>query len=331
MLTLQCEIKIKSKSTNKIVLFDYVNSIEVKTSCKNLTDTAVVKIPRKMSWKGKEIYNYLRRDDAITIRIGYKEHGLETVFKGYIKSVENGTPIVINCENEMRLFKTITVKPEKIKNFNIKSFLKKYVPNIEVVCPNSIDFGTVVIQEQSLAQCLDKLMSTFTWFKGFFRDGKFVAIIDTASLRDNKTITFDPERNLISDTLKYELAEDVKIAIKAVSILKDNTKLECIVPSDAKDGKDYEQRQFYFPGYTDAGKLKEAAGKKLKEFVSDKMTGSITGFGVPFVQKNDVVRLKDSRRAERDGKFFWVESVDYTFNTSGYRQKITLGYELKRG
>lgn len=43
MLTLQCEIKIKSKSTNKIVLVDYVNSIEVKTSHKNLTDTAVVK------------------------------------------------------------------------------------------------------------------------------------------------------------------------------------------------------------------------------------------------------------------------------------------------
>lgn len=82
----------------------------------------------------------------------------------------------------MRLFKTITVKPEKIENFNIKTFLKKYVPNIEVVCPDNIDFGMVTIQEQSLAQCLDKLMSTFTWFKGFFRDGKFVAIINMSAL-----------------------------------------------------------------------------------------------------------------------------------------------------
>lgn len=89
MLILQCEIKIKNKNTNKIILLDYVNSIEVKTSCKNLTDTAVVKIPRKMSWQGKEIYNYLRRDDAITIRIGYKGDGFETVFNGYIKRVEN--------------------------------------------------------------------------------------------------------------------------------------------------------------------------------------------------------------------------------------------------
>lgn len=328
MLTLQCEIKIKIKNTNKIVSFDYVNSIEVKTSCKNLTDTAVVKIPRKISWEGKQIYDYLRRDDQITIRMGYKEHGLETVFNGYIKSVENGTPIVVNCENEMRLFKTITVKAEKIENFNIKDFIKKYAPNIEVVCPDKIDFGTVTIQEQSLSQCLDKLMSTFTWFKGFFRAGKFVAIIDMSALNDNQTHTFDPERNLISDSLKYELAEDVKIAIKATSILKDNSKLECVVPEEAKEGKDYEQRHFYFPGYTDAAKLKEAAEKKLKDYVCDKMTGSITGFGVPYVVKGDIIRLKDSKRKERDGKRFWVDAVDYKFDTGGYRQTITLGYRL---
>lgn len=35
MLNLKCKIKIKSKSTNKIVTFGYVNSVEVKTSCKN--------------------------------------------------------------------------------------------------------------------------------------------------------------------------------------------------------------------------------------------------------------------------------------------------------
>jgi len=44
MLILQCEIKIKNKNTNIIALLDYVNSIEVKTSCKNLTDTAMVNV-----------------------------------------------------------------------------------------------------------------------------------------------------------------------------------------------------------------------------------------------------------------------------------------------
>jgi hypothetical protein len=42
MLILQCEIKIKNKNTNIIVLLDHVNSVKVKTSCKNLTDSAMV-------------------------------------------------------------------------------------------------------------------------------------------------------------------------------------------------------------------------------------------------------------------------------------------------
>ena len=55
MLNLQCKIEIRSKSTQKTVTFDYANSIEVKTSRENLTDTATVKVPRKMQWKGKSL------------------------------------------------------------------------------------------------------------------------------------------------------------------------------------------------------------------------------------------------------------------------------------
>lgn len=314
MLILQCEIKIGSKSTNKIVSFDYVNSIEVKTSCKNLTDTAVVKIPRKMKWKGESILNYIRRDDPITIRAGYKEYGLETLFKGYVKDVENNTPIVITCENEMRLLKTINVKAERIEKFNIKDFIKRYAPEIEVECPDEIDFGEVIIQEQTLSQFLNGLMQKFTWFKGFFRGGKFVAVIDMNKMQKPTVHTFSPERNMVGDALKYTIKEDVKIAIKATSILKDNTKLEVMVPKEAEIGKDYEQRQFYFPGYTDETKLKEAAENKLAEFDCNKMSGTITAFGIPYVVKGDIIKLKDKIRTERDGKQFRVDAVDYKFD-----------------
>ena len=98
MLTLKCQIEIRSKSTKKTVRFDYANSIEVKTSSNSLTDTAVLKLPRKMSWRGKPLTDYVRRNDDITIRAGYAEHGLETLFQGYVKDVENGRPVEITCE-----------------------------------------------------------------------------------------------------------------------------------------------------------------------------------------------------------------------------------------
>lgn len=125
MLTLQCEIKIHNIDSGKTISFNYANSIVVKTSCRNLTDTATVKVPRKMSWRGKKLTDFVRRNDEIDISIGYEEYGLETVFKGYVSRVENGTPIVIECENEMRLFKTITVKAEIIPNFKFDYPTKK--------------------------------------------------------------------------------------------------------------------------------------------------------------------------------------------------------------
>lgn len=326
MLNLLCKVEIRSKSTNKIVTFDYANSIEVKTSCENLTDTATVKVPRKMQWQGKSLLEYVRRNDEITIHAGYKEYGMETLFHGYVNTVENGTPIVITCENEMRLFKTTEVKAEVISNFNIKTFMKRYVPNVKVECPDTIYFGDVTVEANTLSGFLDKLGKQFDWFYGFFQDGIFYVLINKKKTNNYRTITFDPTRNQISDSLKYTLAEDVKYAVKATHINADNTKIEVTVPEDTEDCN---VQHFFFPECTTEKALKEAAENKLKELKCDHMDGTIEAFGVPFVRKGDVVRLKDAERPERDGKRFQVTAVDYKFSTSGYRQTITLGPELK--
>ena len=132
MLSLKCDIEIKCKDSKKTITFDYCNDILIKTSCKNLTDTAVLKVPRKMQWQGKALTDFVNVDDAIIIKLGYAEMGnMEMVFKGYIKSVENTIKeIVIYCENEMRLFKSINVDAEIIEHFDFKKWMKKYVPEL---------------------------------------------------------------------------------------------------------------------------------------------------------------------------------------------------------
>ncbi len=46
MLSLKCDIEIKCKDSKKTIKFDYCNDILIKASCKNHTDTAVLKVPR---------------------------------------------------------------------------------------------------------------------------------------------------------------------------------------------------------------------------------------------------------------------------------------------
>ena len=326
MLTLKCDIAIKRKSNGNIVRFSYANSINVKTSRDNLTDTAEIKVPRKMFWRGKPLYDFIAPGDSVCIKLGYAEMGnIETVFNGYLKSVETSTETTIKCENAMRLLKTIEVKAEIIKNFDLRAWVGKYT-DMEVVQPDNTDFGTVTVQKQSLAQALDKIMKDFPYLKCYFDDHKLTFVINDKGGNQNRTHIFDPTRNMISDEITYTRAEDVKIAVKAVHINKDGTKLEYTHP---KDTTDCEVRTWLCPSATNIDELKAMAINKQQEWVMDKVEGNITAFGLPFVRKNDIVKMCNPLKKEIDGKRFLVSGVDYNFTQQGYRQIITLGYQLK--
>ncbi len=184
-----------------------------------------------------------------------------------------------------------------------------------------------------MVQALDAVMQEYSYVKGYFRDKVFYAVLNTLPHAGTKPIVFDPTRNMISQSLKYERAEDVKICVKAVSILKNNDKLEAYAPEEAMDGKTvkegYEQRQLFCPQCKTQKEVQEFAEKMSKEWVTDKMSGNFKAFGVPYVRKGDIVEIRDQDRPELKDKCFVVEAVDYSFGEGGYRQTVTLGDQLK--
>lgn len=326
MLILECLIKIQRKNTNKKVSFGYVESVEINTSTVNLTDTAKVSVPKKTRWKGKPLSDYIGIGDSISIQLGYVGYAPETVFKGYISSISKDAPLMIECENEMWLLKQAKVKAKRYPHFNLTQFMEEVCPNVKVELPKEISFGEVKLNEDTTAaNVLDILMREYP-FKAFFRDEKLCGIkIAMATLPSAKTITFSPNQNMISDSLKYVKADDVKIAIVAKSILHDNTILEEKVPEKG----DGEVRTFFVPQFKTKAALKKFANEKLKEYTVDKMVGEFEAFGVPFTRKGDIIKLKNEEKPEQHNKRFFAAGVTYTFNQSGYRQRITLGDCLK--
>lgn len=336
MLNLICHIEIQDKDTQKSVSFDYVNKIEVKTSTRNLTDTATIIIPRKVAWKEKPITDFIKRNDRINIQAGYAEYGIQTLFQGVITEAKNSIPLEITCANEMQLFKTITVPAEVIAKFDFKQYVEKY-GKIQVEQPAGLSFGSMTIAEtMTLAEAIDRIQQVFPYLKCWFQDGKMYVITAVKEKAVLKPVMLETGRNIINDSLQYTRSEDIKIGIKAVSILNNNSKLEAYAPAKAfkpaKSGKTiasgYNQRQFYAPGCKTQAELQAFADKTAATFSEDKLTGDITLFGVPFVRKSDNIIIRDSERKEIDGKRYSVEAVDYTFGTGGFRQKITLGGRL---
>ncbi|MEA2040941.1 MAG: hypothetical protein U9N85_00120, partial [Bacteroidota bacterium] len=98
MYRLTCNIQIINQ-TGQTITYNYVGDVNIMSSLKNLTDICTLKVPRKLKYEQKDITHYIKRNNEITIKLGY-DNQLETVFKGYIKTVSTGMPIIIQCENE---------------------------------------------------------------------------------------------------------------------------------------------------------------------------------------------------------------------------------------
>jgi len=323
MLVLDCLIEIHGKSKKRT--FTSVNSIDVSTSIRNLTDTATVVLPRKVNMKNKKLDEFIERGNEITIISGYLDIDKQTIFRGYITGVSSETPIRIECENEMWKLKQIKVAPKRYEKFKLKDFLSEYAPDIDLEMPENIEFGEVIIpEEKTVANVIDYLKQNYP-FNAFFDDKKMVAVLLTSTQQNRKTVKFKKGLNIISDTLKYTLEKDIKIQIVAKSILPDNKKLE-----STKGDKDGEVRTFFAPEYKTQSELDAFAENKLKTYKADKMSGDFTAFGIPFVKKGDVVHLYDDDNPERDNKEFIADAVKYSFSEKGYRQIITLGDEIKQ-
>ena len=115
-------------------------------------------------------------------------------------------------------------------------------------------------------------------------------------------------------------------------------------PKETYEKKEnYEQRIFYYQdsiAVEEGKKISEASVKarlrayaedRYREFYTNRISGSFKAFGEPFVQKGDCVKFTDYEelRPEVNDKVFIVDAVEYTFNKDGYRQNITLGYQIE--
>src|SRR5689334_14079675 len=103
-------IEIRGQDGNlKFKFSNQVHSIEVVSSWKALTQTAVVRLPRFKRLLTNEDEQYkIVTGDAITISCGYNGN-LVKEFEGYVSDISPITPLKLKCEDEMWKLKQQTV------------------------------------------------------------------------------------------------------------------------------------------------------------------------------------------------------------------------------
>lgn len=309
--------------TKNKITFDYVAEVDIATSVRELTDVAIVQFPKKISWKGKDLFDFIRKGDKIFIELGYNG-SLNTVFEGYIRKVTNGIPLKVECEDAMYLLKQVKIPAKHYPSLTVKQFFSEHCPSSVTYDVADFNLGEVRLQnEPSFAKVLDYIRSEYG-MNFYFRSGKLYGVLPSIKV-DYETHLLGIQQNIVSDNLEYVLADDVKVIIKAKAILKDNKKIEVQEPKNESDG---EIRTFHCSWATNETELRKFAQEKLATFKVNHMTGSIIAFGEPFILKGDTIDLRDNKNPERDRKKFIVDAVRYTFGQNGYRQHVELGMQL---
>lgn len=320
MFALCCKITIGS------VTFTSVNDVHIKRSIYTLAATAIVKVPVTALLKQSgdapthiETAQAISVGDKVEIQLGY-DGSLCTEFTGYVKRLNYKVPLEIECEDEYYQLRSINCLFSSNQT-TLKDCLNTLL--------TGVDFGEVVDLTLKNFVVNNKPAS---WVLGYLKkEYGLVAFFDVNGLlyvgraHDvvGESVKYQLRYNVISDdNLKYQLAEDVKLKVKAICYYKDGTKIEGELGEDGG-----EQRTLYYYDVEDAEQLKVLANAELERYSFDGYRGKITTFLQPYAQPAMVASLEDTVYQERSGDFF-IESVEVSFGSGGGRRTVEIGIKI---
>jgi hypothetical protein len=140
----------------------------------------------------------------------------------------------------------------------------------------------------------------------------------------NFLLDYDQDKKVLpnakAEGLEFRRAEDYKLKIRAVSILRDNSKLEVTVGDDGGDTITH-----HYSNIGSLSELTQMANEALKRMKVDGMTGNFkTIGGFPFCDHGWTCSIRSVRYPERNGKYF-IEQVTTSYDSNGYKRDITPG------
>jgi hypothetical protein len=306
---LVCEVRIGR------LLMKSVSDITIKSTFKQITDTATIIIPRNDKLKDKYVADYIKRGDAVEIKLGYNDE-LHTEFLGYVREVGSDIPLVIECEDEMFQLKRkpITKSWSKV---TLQELVQVIAPGYkyDLVDPK-MNLGKFTITGATPAKVLHELQSQYGLY-AYFRD-KVLHVGFAYQSQNYQTHIYHFQKNVKSNGLKFRNKEEFKLKVKAISNLS-NGKKETVELGDDEG----ELRTLNFIGLLKED-LKKHAQAELSKFKYDGYRGDLTGFGLPRTRHGDVVRLDDGNYPEREGKYS-IDGVTIRFGMNGYERNNELG------
>lgn len=304
-------------SKNGEIMIQKVISVKIESSWRLLTDRAVVSLPRNVrDFDKRNIKEILRKGDKVEIWLGY-DGVLNKEFQGYISNISANLPIELTCEDEMYILKQIPVNVS-IRNATLKQLLNAVLPNYNIDALE-LEIGNIRFAKTTVSKVLEKLKYDFGLYS-YFKSATLVC--GKVYADDFGTINYNLEQNIVGSALNYKEASDISISIRAVSTLKNGEKIEVTVGDE-----EGEERQLSYYNINSKEELRKIANLDLRKYKVSGFEGNITTYGLPFAIHGQKANIKSNLYDDRDGTYY-IESVNTSFDSSGFRRVIEIGEKV---
>lgn len=325
MFVLQSKIEIANYT------FTMVHDVSIVKSVDLLSDTAEIKLPmsalfgnKEVGFERQQLEQVFKAGDPVKITLGYKDVIENVEFEGYVRWLKPNSPTVtIECEDSIYLIRQKQINHNFGKT-TLTSVLQHIIDGTGVDLAADIpevNFDKFVLKNVNGAQALEKIKEEYGLSVYIDDNGKlFAGLRQTKNTIDEQL--YDIYKNVVSHDLKFRRAEDVRISLKVVGVLKDNTKIEVIVGDTTG-----EQRTIYKYNISNKAQLKSIGEAELSDMKYTGYEGNITSFLDPYISRGWKGTINDKNYTERTGSYF-VPKVTTTFGTGGARRKIEIGTKL---
>lgn len=301
-------------------VFRSLAEVRIERSRKELAATAKITLPSE--YEGQYLCNVIHGGDRVAIRLGYNG-ALREEFSGYVLDVSQRRPVVIECEDEMYTLKRTTPQARSWSSVTLREVLTYLLPDVELYDIPSVTLTPFAIKPGGSAfDALDKLCSGYG-LQAFWTGGKLHVSVPYYDM-DMGTARYDLERNVIRPDLTYRREGDVRLHVKAVSILPSNKKIMV----DVGDMDAASTTTLHYYNVRVEAELRRLAEDKLKALKYGGFSGSLTSFGVPYAAPGMTAEIRDRRfNGNRFGRYM-IDAVTTTAGRGGFRRNVSIGRAL---
>lgn len=316
-------VVLEASLTIGTMRFTRVPSVSVEHSVNQVGATADLILPTRAVAKGRvlELAKELKAGMPVEIELGYSGVWRGVVFKGYLRRVEEGDTLKLQCEDAIYLLRAKSYT-KSWKATTLKEVVAFLIAGTGIELSGEVPdvrLSPFYLKNVNGAKALQRLRDEYGLGVYFTPGGSLYVGLNYGDT--SGTVRYNLRQNVVNTSLKYRNADDVQLRIKAVHIDDNNQKTEVEVGD-----KDASLRTYYFYDISDRAALRARADELLLREKYSGYEGSITTFLVPHVLPGMRADITDTRFG-RSGSYF-VEKVKITYGTSGARREVWLGVKL---